>query len=231
MSRCLAHSGTCDQILLSVWKLLSCLCGAHSLTRSRSHVTTDGQSVSMSRYRAHSGDLWPDITFCNALASIVSICNLRVILLSKITPRYFILFTNGMYRPFNVRRESGGLLWWSDESQVKVKVKVALQLAVSQSLCQGIEPILGLVTRYYFLSEGCCRFQILYTLSVRTSQETHPHYKPTEHTYTLWEECRKLKQVVYSVTIGLQRVKRFAALAVMSGPHGENNGDRNLFAF
>jgi hypothetical protein len=46
-----------------------------------------------------------------ALTSIVSICNLHVILLSKITPRYFTLFTNGMFRPFNVRRESGGLLW------------------------------------------------------------------------------------------------------------------------
>jgi hypothetical protein len=46
-----------------------------------------------------------------ALASIVSMCNLHVILLSKITPRYFTLFTNEMFRPFNVRRESGGLLW------------------------------------------------------------------------------------------------------------------------
>jgi hypothetical protein len=46
-----------------------------------------------------------------ALASIVSICSLHVILLSKITPRYFTLLTNGKFRPFNVRRESGGLLW------------------------------------------------------------------------------------------------------------------------
>jgi hypothetical protein len=46
-----------------------------------------------------------------ALALIVSICNLHVILLSKITPWYFTLFTNGMFRPFNVRRESGDLLW------------------------------------------------------------------------------------------------------------------------
>jgi hypothetical protein len=46
-----------------------------------------------------------------ALASIFSMCNLHVILLSKITPRYFTLFTNGMFRPFNVRRESSGLLW------------------------------------------------------------------------------------------------------------------------
>jgi hypothetical protein len=36
-----------------------------------------------------------------------------------------------------------------------VEVEVTLQLTVIQSLCQGNEPILGLVTRYYFLSEGC----------------------------------------------------------------------------
>jgi hypothetical protein len=46
--------------------------------------------------------------------------------------------------------------------QVKVKIKVALQLTVSQPLCQGMEPILGLVTRYYFLSEGCfLKFAVL----------------------------------------------------------------------
>jgi hypothetical protein len=44
-----------------------------------------------------------------ALASIFSMCNLHVIL-SKITPRYFTLFTNGMFHPFNVRRDSGGAL-------------------------------------------------------------------------------------------------------------------------
>jgi hypothetical protein len=34
-SWCQIHSGTCDQILFSVWKLLCCLCGAPSLTRGR----------------------------------------------------------------------------------------------------------------------------------------------------------------------------------------------------
>jgi hypothetical protein len=45
------------------------------------------------------------------------------------------------------------------------KVKVTSQLTVSQSLCQGIEPILGFVTRYYsyFLSEGCfLKFAVLF---------------------------------------------------------------------
>jgi hypothetical protein len=37
-----------------------------------------------------------------------------------------------------------------------VEVDVTLQLTVSQSICQDIEPTLGFVTRYYFLSEDCC---------------------------------------------------------------------------
>jgi hypothetical protein len=36
------------------------------------------------------------------------------------------------------------------------KVKVTLQLMISWSVCLGVEPTLGLMTRYYFLSEGCC---------------------------------------------------------------------------
>jgi hypothetical protein len=35
------------------------------------------------------------------------------------------------------------------------KVKVTLRLMVGQSVCLGVEPTLGLATRYYFLSEGC----------------------------------------------------------------------------
>jgi hypothetical protein len=47
-----------------------------------------------------------------ALASIISMCGLhvQVIFLLKITPRCFKIFTNGMFRPFNVRRDSGGLI-------------------------------------------------------------------------------------------------------------------------
>jgi hypothetical protein len=33
---------------------------------------------------------------------------------------------------------------------VKVKVKVTLRLTVSQSVCLGVEPRLGLMTRYLF---------------------------------------------------------------------------------
>jgi hypothetical protein len=43
-----------------------------------------------------------------ALASIISKCNLHVTLLSKITSRYFTLFTNVISRQFNMRGGSGG---------------------------------------------------------------------------------------------------------------------------
>jgi hypothetical protein len=49
------------------------------------------------------------INVLKTLASIISICDLYVIFLSKITPRYFTVFTNGMFCPFNVR-DSGGLI-------------------------------------------------------------------------------------------------------------------------
>jgi hypothetical protein len=35
-------------------------------------------------------------------------CSLHVIFLSKISPRYFMLFINGISCPFNITRESGG---------------------------------------------------------------------------------------------------------------------------
>jgi hypothetical protein len=48
----------------------------------------------------------------NVLKSLVSIicnCHLHVILLSPNTLRYFTLFINRIFLPFNVRGESGGL--------------------------------------------------------------------------------------------------------------------------
>jgi hypothetical protein len=39
---------------------------------------------------------------------------------------------------------------------VRVRVRVTLQLTVSQSVRLGVEPCLGLMTRYLFLYESCC---------------------------------------------------------------------------
>jgi hypothetical protein len=53
------------------------------------------------------------------------------------------------FTEISVKWNTGESLWTG-----QVEVEVTLELTVSQSLCQGIEPILGLVIRYYFLSEG-----------------------------------------------------------------------------
>jgi hypothetical protein len=50
------------------------------------------------------------INALKALASIISMCDHHVIFLQNITPRYFTLFTNGIFRPFSVRRDSGSLV-------------------------------------------------------------------------------------------------------------------------
>jgi hypothetical protein len=48
------------------------------------------------------------INVLKALASIIYMCNLHVTFLSKIAPRYFTLYTNGMFRPLIVIWDSDG---------------------------------------------------------------------------------------------------------------------------
>jgi hypothetical protein len=121
-----AHSGTCDQILLSVRRLLSqscCLvslgcplwrevgsviCHSQSVSiLSQSHVTTDGQSVS--QYAKVSNplwDLWPDITFCpkivvsnllSCLYRVPSLTRGRVCHLSFSVYNNLSVFTSSIY--------------------------------------------------------------------------------------------------------------------------------------
>jgi hypothetical protein len=54
------------------------------------------------------------INVLKALASVISMSGLLVIFLLNITPRYFTLFTNGMFYSFSVRRDSGGLIQWGE---------------------------------------------------------------------------------------------------------------------
>jgi hypothetical protein len=125
MSRYRAHSGTCDQILLSARRLFSENCCLVSVGRPlwrEVEVTlqlTVGQSVSMSRYRAHSG-----------------VCD-QILLSAR---RFFL--------------KIAVLSLWGALSDEKSKSRYNWR-SVSQSVCQGIEPTLGLVTRYCVLSEGC----------------------------------------------------------------------------
>jgi hypothetical protein len=59
--------------------------------------------------------------------------------------------------------------------EVKVEVNVTLRQMVSQPVCQGVEPDSGLVTRYYFLSEGCCLMVAVSSLWVTLSDERSGH--------------------------------------------------------
>jgi hypothetical protein len=52
-----------------------------------------------------------------------------------------------------------------------IEVDVTLQLTVSQSVCQGIERTLGLVTRYYFQPEGCFLKVAVWSLWATLSDE------------------------------------------------------------
>jgi hypothetical protein len=68
---------------------------------------------------------------------------------------------------------------------VYCEVEVTLRLTVSQPVCQGIEPALGLVTRYYFLSEGCClKFAVLYLWGALSDERTGP--SRSEHVTILY---------------------------------------------
>jgi hypothetical protein len=51
MSRCQAHSGTCDQILLSVRRLSSCLCGAAGTESIKKSVTSKETNSRPSDYK------------------------------------------------------------------------------------------------------------------------------------------------------------------------------------
>jgi Fe-S cluster assembly iron-binding protein IscA len=64
--------------------------------------------------------------------------------------------------------------------QVLTTFDVTLRLTVSQSLCLGFEPTLGLVTRYYFLSvEAVIEVEVEVTLRLTVSQSLCLGFEPT----------------------------------------------------
>jgi hypothetical protein len=116
--------------------------------RSWSHVTTDGRSVCMSRYRAH-----------------LETCD-QILLSARMSlPESCCLVSVG--RP--LWREVGSVICLSQSVAIcqylhhglAFEVEVTLQLTVSQPVCQGVEPTLGLVTKYHFLSKCCLKVAVL----------------------------------------------------------------------
>jgi hypothetical protein len=57
--------------------------------------------------------------------------------------------------------------------QVLLEVEITLRLKVSQSVCRSVEPTLGHVTRYYFLSEGyCLKVAVLFLWGALSDERT-----------------------------------------------------------
>jgi hypothetical protein len=91
------------------------------------------------------------INVLKALASIISMCNLHVTLLSKITPRYFVLFTLLEPESLALIDPRGGLL------RKHVHCRVLLYALPSNGLClRGkvfIEPLPGNESICYNMSK------------------------------------------------------------------------------
>jgi hypothetical protein len=88
------------------------------------------------------------------------------------------------------------------------EVEVTLQLTVSQSVCQGIEPTLRLVTRYYFLSEGC--FLKAAVLSLTRGRACHLSFSVCSNwsvfTSSIYVTCVLQFNNLYTICIKLHSV-------------------------
>jgi hypothetical protein len=103
---------------------------------SQSHITTDGQSVIMSRYRAHSGTC--DRILFSVRMLFSEICCLAI-----------------LGRP--LWREVGSVICLSLSSNLPLGLRseVTLRLKVGQSVCLDVEPTLGLAINSVWISLCC----------------------------------------------------------------------------
>jgi hypothetical protein len=125
-------SGAYDQILIIVLQLRVCWFGAPSLTRGR---------------------------VCR-LQLLLALASAVIFGSESRGTRGRILLPQIRDFPFRRLRLAGLRRRYSipppHENLDRFKVKVTLWLTVSQSVYLGVEPRLGLMTRYFFLFESCC---------------------------------------------------------------------------
>jgi hypothetical protein len=144
-------------------------------SRSQSYITTDGQSASLSWNKAPIWGLGPDLYYCQTVAGLFmwgALSDERTSLSFKIAagPRqrshsrarvpcdsrpYFTFSDSRLHcsSPPTTRRTTVEVF---EPSSVRVRVRVTLRLTVSQSVCLGVEPRLGLMTRYELLFDSYC---------------------------------------------------------------------------
>jgi hypothetical protein len=139
---------------------------SQSQSQSQRYFTTDGQSISMSWCRAPFGT--DDQILVTYL--IITFFLLHVgrplwredgfVIYSAITYRSESRRTHNHMLLSNLRiiqpGRPGPSMYTPRNRAGQSKVKDTLRLTVSQSVCLGVEPALGLAARYYFLSEGFC---------------------------------------------------------------------------
>jgi hypothetical protein len=121
----------------------------------QSHVTTDGQSISMSCCLVHSalrGFIRMNFNPTSGLVNLGEIFNVTIGRAAcKACSATWNFGTNSAYRSRSYFTTDGR--------------------SVSQSVCLGIEHLLGLTTRYYFLSDCCClKFAVLFLLSALSDE-------------------------------------------------------------
>jgi hypothetical protein len=137
---------------------------------------TDGQSASLSWNKACIWGLRPDLYYCQTDAGPLSDertglsfkfaagprqrSHSRVRIPSDSRPYFAVSDSRIPFSsPPTTRRATVEVFDPTSTREMnrsQVKVKVILQLTVSQSVCLGVEPQLGLMTRYLFLCECCC---------------------------------------------------------------------------
>jgi hypothetical protein len=87
------------------------------------------------------------INVLKALVLIISMCSLHVTFLSKITLRYFALFINGMFLPFNVRRDS-------DDRRLSLHVIIRIAAIDSFQIILDSQALKTTFTQYDFVTES-----------------------------------------------------------------------------
>jgi hypothetical protein len=128
------------------------------LSESESYVTTDGQSASLSWNKAPIWGLRPDFYYRRTVAGLL----MWGALSDGRTGLSFTIAAGPCQRSHSLVRaplDSRPYSTVSDlrlpiSSPIKVKVKVTLRLTVSQSVSLGVEPHLGLMTRYLLLFDS-----------------------------------------------------------------------------